>query len=80
MISHQLRLRVPGPALQWSANQALRLALSKFDAVWAPDVADAAPPSPVNSPTGRPYTRPHATPACSPVCAPTNANTNTTWP
>ncbi len=42
MISHQLRLRVPGPALQWSANQALRLALSKFDAVWAPDVADAA--------------------------------------
>lgn len=42
MISHQLRLRVPGLALQWSANQALRLALSKFDAVWAPDVADAA--------------------------------------
>lgn len=42
MISHQLHLRVPGPALQWSANQALRLALSKFNAVWVPDVADDA--------------------------------------
>lgn len=40
MISHQLHVRVPGWALKWSANQALRLALSKFNAVWVPDVAD----------------------------------------
>ncbi|MCK6690850.1 MAG: glycosyltransferase [Thermoanaerobaculia bacterium] len=39
MLTHQLHLRVPGPALEWSANRVLRLALSKFDAVWVPDAA-----------------------------------------
>lgn len=40
LISHQLHVRVPWLALKWSANQVLRLALSKFNAVWVPDVAD----------------------------------------
>lgn len=41
MLTHQLYPRIPGPALQWTVNQALRLALSKFDAIWVPDVAEA---------------------------------------
>lgn len=41
MLTHQLHLRVPGPALEWSANRVLGLALSKFNAVWVPDVAGA---------------------------------------
>lgn len=36
-LTHQLHLKVPGRALQWAANQALRMALNKFDAVWVPD-------------------------------------------
>ncbi len=41
LLSHQLHLRIPGRLLRWPANQALRLAFSRFDAVWVPDVADA---------------------------------------
>ena len=41
ILSHQLHLRVPGRPLQWAANQVLRLALDRFDAVWVPDAADA---------------------------------------
>lgn len=39
MLSHQLHLRIPNAALQWTVNRILRLALAKFDAVWAPDTA-----------------------------------------
>lgn len=41
LLSHQLHLRLPGRLLRWPANQALRLAFSRFDAIWVPDVADA---------------------------------------
>ncbi len=37
MLSHQLNLRVPQKALEWAANQALRLALTKFEEIWVPD-------------------------------------------
>jgi UDP:flavonoid glycosyltransferase YjiC (YdhE family) len=40
ILTHQLHLRVPGGFLEWSANRVLRRALSKFDEVWVPDVAD----------------------------------------
>jgi UDP:flavonoid glycosyltransferase YjiC (YdhE family) len=39
LLTHQLHLRVPNGFLEWSANRVLRLAFSKFDAIWAPDVA-----------------------------------------
>ena len=41
LLSHQLRLRVPGFGLGWAANRVLPLALGKFDAVWVPDVPEA---------------------------------------
>ena len=41
LLSHQLYLRMPGHLLSWPANQALRWALSKFDALWVPDEAAA---------------------------------------
>ncbi|MBK6931463.1 MAG: glycosyltransferase [Saprospirales bacterium] len=41
LLSHQLHLRIPGIGLSWPANGVLRLALSKFDALWVPDVAEA---------------------------------------
>lgn len=38
ILSHQLKLRVPGPrALEWAVNTLLREALARFDEVWAPD-------------------------------------------
>jgi predicted glycosyltransferase len=40
VLSHQIHLRVPNAALQWAANQVLRRALRKFDAVWVPDEAN----------------------------------------
>ncbi len=40
MLTHQIHLRVPNAALQWGANQFLRLALSKFNAIWVPDEAN----------------------------------------
>lgn len=40
VLTHQIHLRVPNAALQWMANQVLRRALRKFDAVWVPDEAD----------------------------------------
>ncbi|MFN0214268.1 MAG: glycosyltransferase [Saprospiraceae bacterium] len=40
ILSHQIHLRVPNAALQWLANQVLRLAFRKFDAIWIPDTAD----------------------------------------
>jgi UDP-N-acetylglucosamine transferase subunit ALG13 len=39
ILTHQLHLKVPNAALQWSANQVLRRALRKFDTIWIPDVA-----------------------------------------
>lgn len=41
MLSHQLHVRVPGPVFKWPANQLLHLFLSRFDALWVPDVAEA---------------------------------------
>ncbi|MFN0015813.1 MAG: glycosyltransferase [Saprospiraceae bacterium] len=41
ILSHQLHPRVPGRVLNWVANYILRLAISKFDSVWVPDVAEA---------------------------------------
>ncbi|MFN0035545.1 MAG: glycosyltransferase [Saprospiraceae bacterium] len=40
MLTHQTHLRVPNAALQWAANQVLRRALRKFDAIWIPDEAN----------------------------------------
>lgn len=40
ILSHQLHLRVPNRFLEWTANGVLRRALGKFDAIWAPDVAE----------------------------------------
>ncbi|MDX1913327.1 MAG: glycosyltransferase [Saprospiraceae bacterium] len=40
ILTHQIRLRVPNAALQWAANQMLRFALRKFDAVWSPDTSE----------------------------------------
>lgn len=39
ILTHQIQLRVPNAALQWMAQQLLRRALQKFDAVWVPDEA-----------------------------------------
>ncbi len=39
LITHQIHLRVPNAALQWGANQILRRAFRKFDAIWIPDTA-----------------------------------------
>ncbi len=39
LLTHQLHLRVPNVALQWSASQLLRRAFAKFDALWVPDTA-----------------------------------------
>lgn len=39
VLTHQIHLRVNNAALQWAANQVLRRALRKFDAVWVPDEA-----------------------------------------
>ncbi len=39
ILTHQIHLRVPNAALQWAANQVLRRALRKFDAIWIPDEA-----------------------------------------
>lgn len=41
MLSHQLHLRIPGLGFSWLVNRGLRMALSRFDAIWAPDVAEA---------------------------------------
>ncbi|HNL37556.1 MAG TPA: glycosyltransferase [Saprospiraceae bacterium] len=42
MLTHQLKLRVPGPrALEWSVNALLGKALARFDAVWVPDYEGA---------------------------------------
>lgn len=41
LLSHQLKLRVPGSLLNWPANRVLRLALAQFDAVWVPDAEEA---------------------------------------
>ena len=42
LLTHQLRLRVPGRPLSWLANQVLRKALAKFDTLWVPDAAGAS--------------------------------------
>lgn len=39
LLTHQLRLRVPGRPLAWLTNQLLRQALAKFDTLWVPDAA-----------------------------------------
>ncbi len=39
ILTHQIHLRVSNAALQWAANQVLRLALRKFDSIWVPDSA-----------------------------------------
>lgn len=39
LLTHQLHLRVPNAFLEWSANRILRNAFSKFDSIWAPDIA-----------------------------------------
>lgn len=39
MLTHQLRLRVPGRLLHWTVDRVLRRALRNFDAVWVPDLA-----------------------------------------
>lgn len=40
ILSHQLHLRIPNHLLEWTANGVLHRALRKFDAIWAPDVAE----------------------------------------
>ncbi|HRI60422.1 MAG TPA: glycosyltransferase [Saprospiraceae bacterium] len=40
ILSHQLHLRIPNRFLEWTANHVLHQALRKFDAIWAPDVAE----------------------------------------
>lgn len=40
LLTHQLRLRVPGRPLAWLTNQVLHKALAKFDTLWVPDAAD----------------------------------------
>ncbi len=40
ILTHQIHLRVPNAALEWTANQVLRRALRKFDAIWIPDEAE----------------------------------------
>ncbi|MBK8558260.1 MAG: glycosyltransferase [Lewinellaceae bacterium] len=37
LLTHQLKMRVPVPALQWTVNGLLRLAFAKFDGIWVPD-------------------------------------------
>ena len=39
LLTHQLNLRIPQKTLQWVSNKALRIAFSKFDAIWVPDSA-----------------------------------------
>ncbi|MBL7826822.1 MAG: glycosyl transferase family 28 [Saprospiraceae bacterium] len=38
ILTHQLNLRIPNRVLQWGANQVLYKMLTKFDAVWVPDI------------------------------------------
>ena len=40
ILTHQLHLRIPNRFLEWTANGVLHRALRKFDAIWAPDVAE----------------------------------------
>jgi UDP-N-acetylglucosamine transferase subunit ALG13 len=39
LLTHQLHLRIPNAALQWSANGLLHRAFAKFDALWVPDAS-----------------------------------------
>lgn len=39
LLTHQIHLRIPNAALQWTANRLLQRAFQSFNAIWIPDMA-----------------------------------------